>query len=95
MIDPGTVNKIKQASVVERIRLIKLILQSLKMDSSLSEKDDQMNKFNDDTLQLLKELSADALATESKEHKPFKVRRFSLGEEVHVNRDEIYADRGI
>ncbi|MGD2092446.1 MAG: hypothetical protein PVH61_40140 [Candidatus Aminicenantes bacterium] len=25
--------------------------------------------------------------------KPFKVRKFSLGEEVHVDRDELYADR--
>lgn len=25
--------------------------------------------------------------------KPFKVRKFSLGEEVHVDRDELYSDR--
>ena len=24
----------------------------------------------------------------------FKIRKFSLGEEVHVNRDEIYSERG-
>jgi hypothetical protein len=27
--------------------------------------------------------------------KQFKVRKFSLGEEVHVDRDEIYAERGL
>lgn len=26
--------------------------------------------------------------------KQFKIRKFSLGEEVHVNRDEIYSERG-
>jgi hypothetical protein len=29
-----------------------------------------------------------------KKFKPFKVRTFSLGEEVHVNRDELYSERG-
>ena len=27
--------------------------------------------------------------------KQFKIHKFSLGEEVHVNRDEIYSERGI
>ena len=27
--------------------------------------------------------------------KPFKVRKFSLGEEVHVNRDKLYSERGL
>ena len=27
--------------------------------------------------------------------KRFKLHKFSLGEEVHVNRDEIYFERGI
>ncbi|MCK4762626.1 MAG: hypothetical protein KAW12_10555 [Candidatus Aminicenantes bacterium] len=26
--------------------------------------------------------------------RPFKVRRFSLGEEVHVDREELYSERG-
>jgi len=26
--------------------------------------------------------------------KQFKIRKFNLGEEVHVNRDEIYSERG-
>jgi len=32
-------------------------------------------------------------ADESSKPKPFKVRKFSLGEEVHVDRDELYSDR--
>ncbi|MBC8231343.1 hypothetical protein H8E77_17465 [bacterium] len=27
--------------------------------------------------------------------KPFKIRKFSLGEEVHVNRDKLYSERGL
>ena len=27
--------------------------------------------------------------------KPFKVRKFSLGEEVHVVRDKLYSERGL
>ncbi|NIM16822.1 MAG: hypothetical protein GTO45_32965 [Candidatus Aminicenantes bacterium] len=29
-----------------------------------------------------------------KKFKPFKVRTFSLGGEVHVDRDELYSERG-
>ena len=29
-----------------------------------------------------------------KQYKPFKVRKFRLGQEVHVDRDELYSDRG-
>ncbi len=32
-------------------------------------------------------------ADKSPKRKPFKVRTFSLGEEVHVDRDELYSDR--
>ncbi len=32
--------------------------------------------------------------TDEKKSKQFKVRKFSLGEEVDVNRDEIYSERG-
>ena len=32
-------------------------------------------------------------ATKTSKSKPFKVRKFSLGEEVHVDRDELYSDR--
>lgn len=32
-------------------------------------------------------------AAKTKKSKPFKVRQFSLGEEVHVDRDELYSDR--
>jgi hypothetical protein len=32
-------------------------------------------------------------ADESSKPKPFKVRKFSLGAEVHVDRDELYSDR--
>ena len=30
-----------------------------------------------------------------KKKKPFKVRKFNLGQEVHVDREEMYADRGL
>jgi len=33
--------------------------------------------------------------TEKKHFKPFKIRKFSLGQEVHVDRDELYAERGL
>lgn len=26
--------------------------------------------------------------------KPFKIRKFSLGEEIHVERDKLYSERG-
>ena len=32
--------------------------------------------------------------TQKQKMKPFKVRKFSLGEEVHSERDEIYSERG-
>jgi hypothetical protein len=30
---------------------------------------------------------------ESSNLKPFKIRKFSLGQEVHIDRDELYSDR--
>ena len=29
------------------------------------------------------------------EHIPFKIRKVSLGREIHVDRDELYSERGI
>jgi len=71
MIDLGTVNQIKNASIEERINIIEFILHSLKNDLSLNNKKATKTKF-----------------------KPFKIRKFSLGEEVHVDRDELYSERG-
>lgn len=46
-------------------------------------------------LQSLKsDLKTKVKSTEKTKFKQFKVRKFSLGEEVHVNRDELYAERG-
>ena len=33
--------------------------------------------------------------TEKLEYKHFKIRKFSLGEEVHVDRDKLYSERGL
>ncbi|MCP5052709.1 MAG: hypothetical protein GY940_36415 [bacterium] len=68
MIDSNTVNRIKRASVAERLRVIEIILQSLRID--------------------IKE------EPPGKKSKQFKVRQFDLGEEVHVDRDELYSERG-
>ena len=71
MINPDTFKQIKQASLEDRIQLIELILQSLKLDLKQN------------------------LTTEKPPYKRFKVRKFSLGEEVQVDRDELYSERGL
>jgi len=71
MIDLSTVDRIKKSPIEERIKIIELILQSLKNDIKTKAKNTGKTKF-----------------------KQFKIRKFSLGEEVHVNRDEIYSERG-
>lgn len=63
MIDPNTLNKLKTASIEERIETIELILQSVKDD----------------------------LHRPKPSPKPFKVRPVSLGEDIQVNRVEIYS----
>lgn len=65
--------QIRQVPVAERIRMIELILQSLKQDMRLNFARDK------------------PIIT----HKPFKVQQFDLGQEVHVDRDMIYAERGL
>ncbi len=72
MIDMNTIRQIQAAPVADRIRLIELILQSLKGDL-------------DD-----KEIAG--VVTETG-HRPFAVHRFNLGEDIHVDRDDIHADR--
>lgn len=71
MIDPQMVQQIQQASVVERLHMLEVILQSLKQD-------------------ILTEVASKQLP-----HKPFTIRPVSLGEEVHVDRDELYAERRV
>jgi hypothetical protein len=71
MINPDTFKQIKQASLEDRIQLIELILQSLKLDLKQN------------------------LTTEKPTYKRFKVRKLSLGEEVQVDRDELYSERGL
>lgn len=71
MIDPKTIEQIKQASIKDRIHIIELILQTLKND--IKQKSEARNIKN----------------------KLFKVRKFSLGEELHVDRDILYSERGI
>jgi len=46
-------------------------------------------------LQSLKNDIKPKLKTRATKHKRFKVRKFSLGEEVHVDRDELYSERGL
>lgn len=65
MIDSSTVDRIKKSSIEERIKIIELILQSLKSDIKAKPAKTQKGKI--------------------------KVRQFSLGEEVHVDRDEMYS----
>jgi hypothetical protein len=65
--------QIRQVPVAERIRIIELILQSLKQDM-------RPNLVRDKPTIV---------------PKPFRVRQFNLGQEVHVDRDMIYAERGL
>jgi hypothetical protein len=46
---------------------------------------------------ILESLKKDMLAVTPKAQAPkrFKIRKFSLGEEVHVDREQIYSDRNI
>lgn len=46
-------------------------------------------------LQSLKQDIKEGTDIKGKRLKPFTVRKFSLGQEVHVDRDELYADRGL
>ncbi len=64
----STVKVENKSSIEERIKIIELILQSLKSDIKAKPAKTKKGKF--------------------------KVRQFSLGEEVHVDRDEMYSERG-
>ena len=46
-------------------------------------------------LQSLKNDIQPKLKTENVDYNHFKIRKFSLGEEVHVDRDELYSERGL
>ena len=46
-------------------------------------------------LQSLKHDMKINLASEKPKFKPFKVHQFNLGEDVQVNRDMVYAERGL
>lgn len=70
MIAQHTLTQIQHAPIIERLRMIELILQSLKQDIQPT------------------------LRRQSFQKKVFKVRRFHLGQEVHCDRDEMYAERG-
>lgn len=65
MVDLDTLKQLQQAPLEERIKLIELLLQSVK-----------------------KELKKD-----SKIHHTFRVRSFSLGSDINVNREELYNER--
>lgn len=70
MINQSTVKQIKKAPVEERIKIIKVILESLGNDIK-PQSNNSKSKF-----------------------KHFKIRKYSLGNEVHVDRDELYFERG-
>ncbi len=65
MINKEILNQLQKTSIQERIRIIEIILQSLKQDIKTA-------------------------TGGSARHKPFKIKKFDLGKEVHVDRDAIY-----
>jgi len=42
-----------------------------------------------------RELKQASLSREKKKAEPFELMTFDLGQEVHADRDEIYAERGL
>lgn len=46
-------------------------------------------------LQSLKNDIRPKLKSNTMKYKNFKIHKFSLGEEVHVDRDELYSERGL
>ena len=42
---------------------------------------------------LLKSLREEIATKPKPKHRRFKIRRFNLGQEVHIDRDELYAER--
>jgi hypothetical protein len=46
-------------------------------------------------LQSLKDDAAISAGAEKPKAKPFSARRFNLGQEMQVDRDELYSDRGV
>ncbi len=70
MIPREMLKHIQNAPIADRLQVIEVILQSLKLDIEPTLRRDAAKK------------------------KTFKVRRFHLGQEVHCDRDEIYAERG-
>lgn len=70
MLDSNTIDTIRNASVEDRLRIIEVILHSLKKEIKSAEKAEQPRKS-------------------------FRVRQFDLGEEVHVDREELYLERGL
>ncbi len=71
MIDQKLVREIEEIPVAERIRLMEILLTSLKRD--ITEKEVRQTPYR----------------------KKFTVRTFHLGDEIHVDRDSLYSERGL
>ena len=54
---------------------------------------DEKIQIIEDILQSLK--SDMKIGDKKAKYKPFKIRKISLGKEVHVDRDELYSERGL
>lgn len=54
---------------------------------------DEKIQVIEDILQSLK--SDMKVGAKKSKSKPFKIRKVSLGQEIHVDRDELYSERGL
>lgn len=49
----------------------------------------------EDILQSLKNDIKTKMNRQKVHYKPFKIRKISLGKDIHIDRDELYSERGI
>ncbi len=74
------ISQVESLSLSERMALLEAILQSVKAEI----KEPQEQKKTEERKQEIR-----------RRRQAFKVRAFHLGGDVHVDRDEIYAERGL
>ena len=74
------VSQVESLSLAEKVALLEALVQSLKTEVPLPDKSKEEEAHREEIRRRRRE---------------FKVKAFHLGSDVHVDRDELYAERGL
>lgn len=74
-------SQVESLSLAEKMSLLEALVQSLKTEAPLSGKSQEEEEAHREEVR--------------RRRREFKVKAFHLGSDVHVDRDELYAERGL